>query len=283
MKKRIKKSLIVFVLVICLGLCCCSIYTTPSESLSSDSSFADSDLSGEEQEENLIVKINENNGSEIKEYLVKKDGVIKKPENPVFDDNVFLGWFANGEEFNFSKPITENLEITALWEKVYDDNLSLINGEIVTLENGYKSCGGEMILANVDEDFDRGTIEVTVNSPDASDSGIIVCLENNGNASFWENGVSYYFFFINIEGNAYLGKVDNGSWTAEKVVPIENYNAENEYTLKVTLNGTDLYCYVNEKLYIAFSEYNFLKGSGYGVRTATQNVSFTNFSVSGKC
>lgn len=283
MEKLIRKISIILIIAFCLSICSCSIYTNiPSDS--TESSSGGYEQSGGEQENVFVVTLNENNGSQLKEYQVIENELFQKPDgNPVFDNNIFLGWYSNGEEYDFSKPVTQDLEIVALWEKVYDNGLSLYFGEVEQIENGYKSSSQNALLANVNEDFDRGTIQLKLSSPTASDSGIIVCLNSNSNANFWEINVSYYFFFINVEGNAYLGKVNNGTWTAERVVPIKNFNQEAEYVLKVVLNGTDLYCYVNGELYIAFSEYNFLTGGGFGVRAGAENVSFTNFSVSGKC
>lgn len=282
MKKLIRKISVVLIIAVCLSICSCSIYTTiPDESTGSSSGYGQSDVV---QERVYVVTVNENNGSQLKEYQVIENGLFQEPSsNPVFDNNIFLGWYSNGEEYDFSKPVTQDLEIIALWEKVYDGGLSLYCGEAEQIENGYKSSSKRTLLSNVTEDFDSGTIQVTLSSPTASDSGIIVCLNSNSNANFWEINVSYYFFFINVEGNAYLGKVNNGTWTAERVVPIKDFNQETEYVLKVVLNGTDLYCYVNGELYMAFSEYNFLTGGGFGLRAGAENVSFMNFSVSGKC
>lgn len=281
MKKIIRKISVVLIIAVCLSICSCSMYTTiPDDSTGSSFGYGQS---GGEQENVFVVTLNENNGSQLKEYQVIENELFQEPgSNPVFDNNIFLGWYSDGEEYDFSKPVTQNIEIIALWEKVYDGGLSLSYGESEQIENGYKSSGQRTLLSNVTEDFDEGTIQVTLSSPTASDSGIIVYLNSNSNTTFWEINVSYYFFFINVEGSAYLGKVNNGTWTAERVVPIKDFNQGAEYVLKVVLNGTDLYCYVNGELYIAFSEYNFLTGGGFGLRAGAENVSFTNFSVSGK-
>lgn len=219
MKKIIRKISVVLIIAVCLSICSCSMYTTiPDDSTGSSSGYGQS---GGEQEKVFVVTLNENNGSQFKEYQVIENGLFQEPgSNPVFDNNIFLGWYSDGEEYDFSKPVTQNLEIIALWEKVYDGGLSFSYGEAEQIENGYKSSSQRTLLSNVTEDFDEGTIQVTLSSPTASDSGIIVCLNSNANTTFWEINVSYYFFFINIEGSAYLGKVNNGTWTAERVVPI---------------------------------------------------------------
>ncbi len=297
----IKKSfclLLVFA-ILCLCLCGCapdegpldgdpssgapSGAVTPSGSVNPDSSGTQEPTQPTEPEEDYhTVTVNLNDGSTPTDYRVKVGETFKQPSTPLYGNNVFLGWFSRGTEYDFSSPVTSDLVINALWEKVYSNSLYRACGGYDTITDGYKSIGGSLIMANTNQDFDCGTIEVTVNSPSKSDSGIIVCLNNNGRTTFWESGVSYYFFFVNLDGNAYLGKVDNGSWSAKKVVPIANYVQGADYTLKVELNGTDLYCYVNGQLYIAFSEYRFLSGGGFGIRTGASNVSFTDFKIDGK-
>lgn len=41
-----------------------------------------------------------------------------KPENPTREGYRFLGWFTNGEAFDFSTPITKSMTLTAKWEIV---------------------------------------------------------------------------------------------------------------------------------------------------------------------
>lgn len=41
---------------------------------------------------------------------------MTRPEDPVRDGFVFLGWFLNDEEFDFETAITENINLVAKWE-----------------------------------------------------------------------------------------------------------------------------------------------------------------------
>lgn len=240
-------------------------------------------LNSQESAEYVYVSLILNNGSLEKIYQVKRGEAFAQPTTPTFGEHIFLGWFSDGKEYDFSAPVTKNITIQALWEKVYSSDLYIAMGAPTVKENGFVSGNGANILANTTQGFDRGSIEVTVSSSTPSDSGIIFCLENNGSSTFWESNVSYYFFFVNIEGSAYLGKVDNGKWSALKVLPIDGFVQGESYTIKVILNGTDIYCYVNGELYIGYSEIRFLTGGGFGLRTGAAGVSFTNFKVSGKC
>ena len=61
---------------------------------------------------------------------------------------------------------------------------------------------------------DNPTTPITPNVPTAP----------NETHSYWESDGAYYFFFINFNGGAYLGKVDYGTWTACEYLPVNNYN-----------------------------------------------------------
>ena len=239
-------------------------------------------LAGEKTEELVYVTLDLNNGSVVKVYQIKRGESFAQPETPSYGEHIFLGWFSGGKQYDFSAPVTQNITVQALWEKVYSSDLYVAMGRPTSIENGFVSSSGANILANTSQGFDRGSVEVTVNSPSSSDSGIIFCVENNGMSSFWEYNVSYYFFFISLEGHAYLGKVNQGKWAALKTIPIENFDRSQSYTIKVILNGTDIYCYVNGELYIGYSEIRFLTGGGFGLRTGTAGVTFTDFKVNGK-
>ena len=57
----------------------------------------------------------------LEEYLVipvVSGAKVEKPEDPVKEGFVFLGWFLNDEEFDFETPITENIILVAKWEEV---------------------------------------------------------------------------------------------------------------------------------------------------------------------
>ena len=53
-----------------------------------------------------------------KVYTVKHGDKLEKPEDPQKEGYRFVGWYVNDEEFDFTKPVTENLEIVARFEKI---------------------------------------------------------------------------------------------------------------------------------------------------------------------
>lgn len=77
----------------------------------------------------------------IKTQIVKENNTAKKPnEIPIKEDNIFLGWYLDEEEFDFETVITKPITIEAKWEDVsylktlkYYEYLD-INNPVITIE-----------------------------------------------------------------------------------------------------------------------------------------------------
>ena len=143
------------------------------------------------------------------------------------------------------------------------------NGAIV-------SQTGSAILEVADSEFVYGKLEVTMKKNGIADDGIIFSLTSNESHLYWENNVSYYFFFVNIHGLACLGKVDNGTWTSCQNVSLNTYSPTGTYQLKVEKDATTIYGYVNGVCYITYSDLFPLQGTGYGLRAGGQGVGYTS-------
>ena len=57
-------------------------------------------------------------GTMISNIVVKEDGTIEKPADPQKEGYKFSGWYYNGELFDFSTPITEDVKLEAKWEEL---------------------------------------------------------------------------------------------------------------------------------------------------------------------
>ena len=68
-----------------------------------------------EDTDKFVVKFDD--GDKIKEVIVT-DGTIEKPEDPIKEGNKFVYWENGSKEFDFSKKITENLLLKAMWEQL---------------------------------------------------------------------------------------------------------------------------------------------------------------------
>lgn len=134
---------------------------------------------------------------------------------------------------------------------------------------------GAIILKNAE--LAEGTLQTTIKTNVASDNGIIFKVETNDLTTFWEAGVSYYFFFVNGSGQAHLGRVELGNWANMSSIDIPGYNVNNSYDLKVTFTGNNIKCYVNNQLMISVNDHNPLAGNQYGFRSATVGTTFKLF------
>ena len=75
----------------------------------------------EELEENKLVtytiSFDSNGGSNISKEVVKENELAKEPEEPKRYSYKFMGWYLNGEKYDFNTPVTKNFTLTAKWEK----------------------------------------------------------------------------------------------------------------------------------------------------------------------
>lgn len=69
-----------------------------------------------------VINFNTDGGNSVSNQIINKDGTITKPQDPVRDGYKFLGWYSNNVLFDFSTPVTTNLELVAKWEKAKDNS-----------------------------------------------------------------------------------------------------------------------------------------------------------------
>ena len=160
-----------------------------------------------------------------------------------------------------------------------------VHGAFSSTSTTYTASSNDSMAINTNSTspFTHGTYSVDITIPTAGDSGIVFGLSYRNQETFWEGGsIAYYFFFINSDGIAYLGKTNNGAWTALKTV--EGYKSiigkSTPTNLKVLFYGDKIICFVNNSIVIAVRDRNYLTGSGFGFRLAKSSVSVTNIFAS---
>lgn len=67
------------------------------------------------------VTFDTDGGNEIPAVSVNKDDTVSRPQNPTKNGFTFAYWELDGEEFDFSQPITADIKLKAIWEQVDDD------------------------------------------------------------------------------------------------------------------------------------------------------------------
>ena len=95
------------------------------------------------------VVFNPDNGKESDNCSVEHGKTVAKPETPVKKGFTFLGWFLNDTEYDFEKPVTENMTIVAKWGAL--PFIITFNADDVTVKNGAQ-------IVNNGETIDSGTV-----------------------------------------------------------------------------------------------------------------------------
>ena len=56
-------------------------------------------------------------GAGVQAQEVKVGDTVEKPDDPTADGYTFIGWYVDGEEYDFSDPVLADITITAEWEE----------------------------------------------------------------------------------------------------------------------------------------------------------------------
>ena len=86
-----------------------------------------------------FVTFDANNNTDSKTVKIHEGDSVTRPTNPVYTGYRFLGWFdADGNEFNFSTAITEDITLTAQWEKILITSLKIDASALVSINRNTK-------------------------------------------------------------------------------------------------------------------------------------------------
>lgn len=162
----------------------------------------------------------------------------------------------------------------------FDKEAKVVNGQAQVLTGAINTFGSNNLIVDTETPFPYGTISVDIKTNANSDTGIVFNVEDNGNDKFWENTVAYYFFFLNKDGYAYLGKANYGAWQELKSIPyLASVSSTETYNLKVVLKDTKILCFINNELMFGYKDNERLVGTSFGFRSSTSGCSFTGYSI----
>lgn len=122
-----------------------------------------------------------NGGSLVETCSVDEDGLIIKPEDPVREGYVFLGWYYNGELFDFSTPVTSDMVLEARWAKIGEVSGVSLNNTELTLKIGETA----KLVATITPE-DATNKNVTWESSDPS----VVSVDAEGNIKALKEGTA---------------------------------------------------------------------------------------------
>lgn len=235
---------------------------------------------------------------------VKADGnKINTTIVPEFKENGASAEVVNPIEIKKEEENPEKEEYVPFIPEIYDDDpfididvsrdfstqynysgavLSPKNGTF-TEEDGVYTASAPAISANLGSEtpFPYGTISADIVN-NGTDTGLIFGLSSTS-STFWEgNGISYYFAFISQDGLAYLAKTDNGTWAPYSTINIPGYDPLQTYELKILYRVDRILMFINDELYVNFSDQSPLTGTGWGIRSGGNGAQIGNISISSK-
>ena len=246
---------------------------------------------------NFIIKeISDNNKIILKEIKLDEDikndeirfGIIKENNyvQVYINDEFLVESILNHNEYNKYGLFGGSKYTTFEGYEKLDNNVYLnssdyyINryGSFINEDSNFISSKNNSIYENRSNKFNNGTIECNIIlNGDNTDNGIIFNISNDTNKlKYWESEVSYYYFFISQSGSASLGKVNNGSWSTLANNNITNYNNKGSYNLKVIKDNSEIYCFINNKLFINYNDLNYLTGNKFAIRSNGNKIVFKN-------
>lgn len=168
----------------------------------------------------------------------------------------------------------------------YIGKFNAVSGSVSESGSSFTSTAEKTLALKRFDSFSQGTLsaQISLNGKSTHDSGIIFSVTNPSNlSSFWESNVSYYFFYIaNNTGVAYLGKITNGTFSTLGYSSA-NVNYNSSYTLSVSVEKQSdkdiIRCFVGDTMYVSYADSNKLSGTGYGLRTSANGVTYSSFAT----
>ncbi len=129
--------------------------------------------------------------------------------------------------------------------------------------------------------FSYGTLSADVQA-NGSDSGIVFGLDTTTyKDSFWEGlGISYYFYFVSVDGFIYLGKTVDTNWYALMVTSISDFSSESTYNVKIVYKGNRILCFLDDVYVGNYSDSSPLDGTSWGIRAGSSGAVISNINIS---
>lgn len=157
--------------------------------------------------------------------------------------------------------------------KVKSGSIKYENASFVSTKDNALAVHHNKVLSN-------GVISLDLNKVVGGDSGIVfgVTYHNEEPQAFWEvEGVSYYFLYHSNANNLVLSKITNGKY--KTLVSVPSSSAAN-MNLQVSIDDNFIQCIVNNACLIKYEDQEKLTGNGIGFRLGKTGTSVSNFSTS---
>lgn len=167
-------------------------------------------VSGEVSTIKYSVKFNSNGGTTVKSQTVEKYKTAIKPSDPVRAGYTFAGWYNGDVLYNFSSRVTQNITLTAKWEKV-------VSKYTVTFKDGKDTLSTQTV--------EEGKIATNPVNPTKEGYGFMG----------WYNGNVKFDFDTEINANVTL----TAKWIGYEIIDVPNSTAHQAKLYIVLEYGTD--------------------------------------------
>lgn len=128
----------------------------------------------------------------------------------------------------------------------------------------------QILSASTGENLEKGKLVLNLTVPAEGESGVLFAL-TRPEASKWyetEDGLSYYFFAVSAKKTCALYRVSNGQKTCLKQQNLVTgaLASGKRAEMRVIFDRGSIYCYLNQRCYLAVQDPEPLTGSGLGLR-----------------
>ena len=97
------------------------------------------------------VSFDSKGGTPVSSQRVENNNTAKKPANPTREGYTFIGWYNGTVEFNFGTKVTNNITLTAKWQKVETPE------QTKTYTVTFNTSGGSKVVSQIVEEGKTAT------------------------------------------------------------------------------------------------------------------------------
>ena len=105
--------------------------STGGDASSDESTSTGGDTSSDDSVTTYTVTFDSDGGSDVAAQTVEENETATEPEAPTKENHTFGGWLLNGAAYDFSAPVTGNIELTAKWIAGYAVTFNSDGGSVV--------------------------------------------------------------------------------------------------------------------------------------------------------
>ena len=207
---------------------------------------------------NYDVIFNTNGGTAVENIVVKKNGILTKPEDPKKEGYVFIGWYYNGNPFDFTTEISEDMVLEARWGEIGKVSGVSLNKNDVSLHVGDTYKFELTILPS-----DAKNKNVTWKSSDSS----VVSVDKNGNIKGLKVGTA-----------TITVTTEDGSFTSKATVKVTEVPKVSVSGVALNKSNVSLYVGNSTKLVVTVKPSN---ATNKGVTWKSSNTSVVSVDKNG--